>query len=437
MSKLVKIFELLIIILLVVIVFPKNILAWKFAAYGDPRPGTNYDHSQNIYGILYKMPNDQRITVVSSGDLNKNGIDTVELPQWQAFRTIISPLGIPTDDSNWLNGSIPKYISSVGNHENNQTGWQVRWQTYLPAQANLSAYSDIPANSQGLYGSVKYNNALFVWLDFYSLQSAQETFIQNTLTRAKSDPSVMWKFVVFHAPPVACGGSHPDWSKGKTWHDSYFYPNGVDMIFLGDNHYYQRTCPFKGGLAASGTSEQSTCDASNSFYPITGLLKVNPTLNFGANGTHGVMHVVVGNGGAETGGGYTATAQCPWLESDYRVGSTHGFVEIEINGNTLHGIAWDTDTNMGTNPILTSTQVANLGKLDEFTIVHGNTGSTPPPSIKRGDLNSDGRVDIFDYNILIGDFGKTGSNGFIPADIDTNGKVDIFDFNILLGNFGK
>ncbi len=53
------------------------------------------------------------------------------------------------------------------------------------------------------------------------------------------------------------------------------------------------------------------------------------------------------------------------------------------------------------------------------------------------DLNSDGKVDIFDFNILLGNFGKTGSNGFIPSDIDSNGKVDIFDFNLLLGNFGK
>ncbi len=63
--------------------------------------------------------------------------------------------------------------------------------------------------------------------------------------------------------------------------------------------------------------------------------------------------------------------------------------------------------------------------------------SIPPYIPHSGDLNSDGKVDIFDYNILIGDFGKTGSNGFIPSDIDSNGKVDIFDFNILLGNFGK
>lgn len=62
---------------------------------------------------------------------------------------------------------------------------------------------------------------------------------------------------------------------------------------------------------------------------------------------------------------------------------------------------------------------------------------TPTPTTKPGDLNGDGKVDIFDYNLLVANFGKTGSPGFIPADIDKNGKVNIFDYNILVGNFGK
>ena len=53
------------------------------------------------------------------------------------------------------------------------------------------------------------------------------------------------------------------------------------------------------------------------------------------------------------------------------------------------------------------------------------------------DLNEDGKVDIFDYNIFVTNFGKTGSAGWIKADIDRNGKVDIFDYNVLVGAFGK
>ncbi len=52
--------------------------------------------------------------------------------------------------------------------------------------------------------------------------------------------------------------------------------------------------------------------------------------------------------------------------------------------------------------------------------------------LKPGDLDRNGRVDIFDYNMLLGAFGKTGAPGFHPADILKNGAVDIFDYNEIL-----
>lgn len=62
--------------------------------------------------------------------------------------------------------------------------------------------------------------------------------------------------------------------------------------------------------------------------------------------------------------------------------------------------------------------------------------ASPSPSpVKPGDIDGNGKVDIFDYNILLTNFGKTGTG--IQGDIDNSGKVDIFDYNILLTNFGK
>jgi hypothetical protein len=51
-----------------------------------------------------------------------------------------------------------------------------------------------------------------------------------------------------------------------------------------------------------------------------------------------------------------------------------------------------------------------------------------------GDLNKDGKVNIFDYSIFTGEFGKTGSS---VADMNFDGKVNIFDYTIFTGNFGK
>lgn len=59
----------------------------------------------------------------------------------------------------------------------------------------------------------------------------------------------------------------------------------------------------------------------------------------------------------------------------------------------------------------------------------------PPPTTLSGDIDKDGDVDIFDYNLLIENFGNTSCGNV--ADIDGNCKVDIFDYNILIENFGK
>lgn len=55
-----------------------------------------------------------------------------------------------------------------------------------------------------------------------------------------------------------------------------------------------------------------------------------------------------------------------------------------------------------------------------------------PESAKPGDLDHNGRIDIFDYNSFLGLFGRTGAPRFSPADIDGNGTVDIFDYNEML-----
>ena len=62
------------------------------------------------------------------------------------------------------------------------------------------------------------------------------------------------------------------------------------------------------------------------------------------------------------------------------------------------------------------------------------TAISPSPIPKQGDLDKDGDVDIFDYNLLVANFGSTNCGS--QADINGDCKVDIFDYNILLENFG-
>lgn len=69
--------------------------------------------------------------------------------------------------------------------------------------------------------------------------------------------------------------------------------------------------------------------------------------------------------------------------------------------------------------------------LDEISQIYKMYTPTPLP----GDLDKNGKVDIFDYNLFVGNFGNTTCGNV--ADIDGTCTVDIFDYNILVGNFGK
>lgn len=69
-------------------------------------------------------------------------------------------------------------------------------------------------------------------------------------------------------------------------------------------------------------------------------------------------------------------------------------------------------------------------------ILNQNLVPSPSPSpMLAGDVDGNGKVNIFDYNAILSDFGKTGSN--LASDLNKNGRVDIFDYNIVLSNFGK
>jgi hypothetical protein len=61
----------------------------------------------------------------------------------------------------------------------------------------------------------------------------------------------------------------------------------------------------------------------------------------------------------------------------------------------------------------------------------------PSPSAstvrKVGDIDNNGRIDIFDFNLLVQDFRVFSAR----SDLNSDNKVDIFDFNLLITNFGR
>ncbi|MBI2049307.1 hypothetical protein HYT32_00090, partial [Candidatus Roizmanbacteria bacterium] len=63
---------------------------------------------------------------------------------------------------------------------------------------------------------------------------------------------------------------------------------------------------------------------------------------------------------------------------------------------------------------------------------YGTPSYGTPSSGKQGDLNNDGKVNIFDVSIMLRNWNKSGT-----GDLNSDGKVNIFDASILLRNWSK
>jgi hypothetical protein len=76
--------------------------------------------------------------------------------------------------------------------------------------------------------------------------------------------------------------------------------------------------------------------------------------------------------------------------------------------------------------------------IDDFKISTTNLldENQPDPNPIPGDINKDGVVNIFDYNIFLQNFGATNDCQNV-ADLNGDCSVNIFDYNILLQNFGR
>lgn len=65
----------------------------------------------------------------------------------------------------------------------------------------------------------------------------------------------------------------------------------------------------------------------------------------------------------------------------------------------------------------------------------GGGGTITTPATEVYDFNSDGKIDVFDFNVLIINWGTTTGATGADGDADGDGDVDIFDFNLLIINW--
>ncbi len=252
---------------------PTDLGTFTFCAYGDTRSDPEA-HRRVVRAMAPLRP----AFILHTGDLVADGNN---LADWHQFFPVIARFS-PT---------VPLY-PVLGNHEGNAAYY----------------YDLLPIPRGGGDRGNEWYTAVFGSVQIIALDSCrrleeQGRWLHDVLRRPKP-AGVHWRVAVFHHPPYTSGPHEP--SQGVRQHFCPHLENqGVDLVFLGHNHLYERSR--KGRL----------------------------------------NYVIVGGGGAPL---YSN----PRLPNPYRVvvRSVYNFARVDVSPEALHVTAYDPD----------------LAVIDQFTV---------------------------------------------------------------------
>ncbi len=129
----------------------------------------------------------------------------------------------------------------------------------------------LPENSTGpeRYYSFVYGNALFIALDTngdLSESSPQRAWLEEELSKADRT----WKIVFFHHAIYSSSPADAVTLANRASLGRLFDRYGVDLVFQGHNHYYERTYPLNDELPVSSSQDPNYLDPEGTIYLVTG-----------------------------------------------------------------------------------------------------------------------------------------------------------------------
>ncbi len=175
--------------------------------YGDNRSG-HAQHRKIVNAILKVEPD----IVFNTGDLVNDGASKY---QWSLFESEISKIL-----------KISQYYPVIGNHE---AGSELYFQ-----------YFDLPENEQ--WYSINKNEIHFIILNSnanLNRSSEQYHWLENDLKNMKKD--IKFTVVLMHHPLYTTGFHEADEKGFRKSLEPLFSKYGVDLVFSGHNHSYERS----------------------------------------------------------------------------------------------------------------------------------------------------------------------------------------------------
>ncbi len=171
-----------------------------------------------------------------------------------------------------------KFYASLGNHD----------------EPNQRFYKGFNMNGERYYTFKPKDNVRIFALDSNYMDKTQLDWLEKQLTSSGSE----WKIVFFHHPIYSSGGRHGSDEELRVQLEPLFVKYGVDAVFQGHEHFYERIKPQKGvyyfisGGAAKlrgGNVQRSdlTAKAFDTGYHFMLIEIDKDTLNFQAISDHG------------------------------------------------------------------------------------------------------------------------------------------------------
>jgi predicted phosphodiesterase len=205
---------------------------FTFLVLGDSRGGGRA--ARALAGQMAARPAD---LILHAGDLTDNGTQAqLDTQFFAVYRDLLGrvPVYPAPGNHDYAAGALRPYVDSF----------------YLPGDPQVAAGSSPEGLAERAY-SFNWGNAHFVALDTnrrYAPGSPQYTWLARDLANTRQ----LWKFVFFHHPPYSTGSHGSDLNVRRSL-TPLFEKYGVDLVFAGHDHLYERSVPLvRGKLAARG-----------------------------------------------------------------------------------------------------------------------------------------------------------------------------------------
>ena len=197
---------------------------FRFAVGGDCR--SNPAQRDIVSAAMNKFNPD---FVLLSGDLVESGSNQI---QWDSFFHGLHSYWIGSN-----NQTIP-IIPCLGNHEENATNYYEQFA--------------LPNNEQ--WYSLNYGDyAHITVLNSEADPSGEQLdWLENDLA---THENYTWRFVLFHRP-LFSPSAHGNWTQGQEYWCPIFDKHGVQAVFMGHNHNYERAKPIN--YSSSKTCPQNS-----------------------------------------------------------------------------------------------------------------------------------------------------------------------------------